>query len=484
MKADAIGRALWDHQKTAVTKALENLAADKPYYGFFMEQGTGKTLTMITLMRELYTRHGRPLKTLILCPAIVVRNWQSEISQFSRVGHLVEVLTGPTPKRIKTLERTTKPIIVTNLEALATCDGLLWESVQKGKGRPIRRMIERGWELLILDEIHRLKDPRAQSTKMAIKMADKIFYRYGLTGTPILKDECDLWSQMRVLDRGALFGKGYQAFRTEYFYDENAGMPSQRYFPAFKLRPQMSKVLGEKLETTTFRVTKEECLDLPPLIEQKITVEMSPQQRKHYDEMKRDFITYLASAACVATLAVTKALRLQQIVSGFVKLDTGEEIQLDARPRLNALSELLELAPGKVIVWASFKENYEQVAALCRKLGLSHSFLTGLQSQEEKDQAVADFTKGDVRVLISNPAAGGTGVNLIEADTAIWWSRSFNLGHRLQAQARNHRGGSEMHAKITQYDIVAENTIDEHVLDALARKEDIAERILSWRERV
>lgn len=477
---------LWAHQKQAVEQAWALFQLGKPHYGFFLQQGTGKTLTTITLMRKLFEHHKRPLRTLILCPAIVVKNWKSEIERFSRCGDMVQTLTGPKDKRLRDLHngiKLGKSIFVTNLEALATVDGLLWETRRKGK-QEVRVPIEHKWEMLVVDEIHRLKNPSAKSTKMAIKIADRTFFKYGLTGTPIANNELDLWAPFRILDGGELLGKNFMAFKREYFYDENAGMPTQRYFPSWKIRPGSAEVLAKKIQWKSMRVTKDECLDLPPLVKQVITVEMSPKQRRAYEEMKRDFITYLDSGVASASIAIVKALRLQQITTGFIKLEDGTITRFPDTPRLNALEDLLSDAGGKVIVWACFAENYEAIRRVCEKIGRSLTFITGEQSQREKDEAEAAFTKGDIQTLCANPAAGGTGVNLVEAPLAIWYSRSFKATDRWQAIARNHRGGSEMHERVTMIDLVAEQSIDTHVLEALDRKEAIAEGILSWRERV
>jgi SNF2 family DNA or RNA helicase len=479
---------LWQHQRDGVERAFTLFKETEPaHFAYFFEQGTGKTLTTITLMRRIFEHHKRPLMTLILCPQIVIKNWYAEIDRFSRCGQMVQLLTGPKEKRLRDLHngvKTGKRIFVTNLEALATVDGLLWETRRKGK-QEVRVPIDHKWEMLVVDEIHRLKNPTAKSTKMAIKIADRTFFKYGLTGTPIANNELDLWAPFRILDGGELLGKNYLAFKREFFFDENAGMiGSQRYWPSWKIRPGSAEILAKKIQWKSMRVTKEECLDLPPLVKQVLTVEMSPKQRRAYEEMKRDFITYLDSGVATASIAIVKALRLQQIASGFVKLEDGQEIYFPDAPRLNALEELLSDAGGKVIVWCAFKQNYDAVRRVCAKLGRSITFITGEQSQAEKDQAERDFTKGDIQTLCANPAAGGTGVNLVEAPLAIWFSRSFKAVDRWQAIARNHRGGSEMHAKVTMIDLVAEQSIDSHVLEALDRKETIAEGILSWRERV
>lgn len=477
---------LWAHQETGIQNALAAFERGQGHYAYFMEQGTGKTRTTIETMRQLFTRHRRPLMTLIVCPQIVVKNWQREIEKYSQMGRFVQLLTGDKTKRMRQLEqgkRDGKAIFVTNIEALASCEGLLWETRKRGKSES-RLPVDHGWEMFVVDEAHRLKNPSAKSTKLAIKLADKCFFKYLLTGTPISQNEMDLWSLFRVLDGGQTFGDNFMAFKREWFIDMNAGMPSARYFPDWKIRPGSAAKMSELVYKKALRVTKEECLDLPPLVKTVVAVEMAGPQRRAYDEMKRDFITYLEGEACTAAMAMTKALRLQQLASGFAKLEDGREVQFPGGERLNALKDLLEDHPGKVIVWCAFRQNYGAVAGVCEKLGRSVVFITGDQSQAEKEAAEADFTKGSADVLVANPAAGGTGVNLVEAPLAIWFSRSFKAIDRWQAIARNHRGGSEMHEKVTMIDLVAEDSIDQHVLDALERKEDIAESILRWKSRV
>lgn len=463
---------LWYHQKKVVLRAL---SFGQPYFAFFLGVGTGKTLTTVTVLRNIFYHHKRPLKTIIFCPAIVVSNWAREIDKFSKMGPLVEPLVGTGKKRIETLLKSEKKIFVTNYEAL-DIEGLFWE--KKGKTRVL---VNHGFECLVLDESHRCKNPSAKRTKMMIRMADKIYYRYLLTGTPILNSAKDIWAQARILDRGETFGQNFYSFQTKYFVDKNAGMPSQKHFPDWVFRPGAEKTLNHKIGLISERVKKEECLDLPPLTQKRVFCEMSPVQKKAYKSMKDHFIAYIRDEACVATMALTKALRLLQIVSGHAMTEEGEAIPFNDNPRMKALGDLLEDIPDKTVIWACFKHNYSQIAKVCEKAGKSFTFLTGEQSAKQKNAAVDEFTKGDIEILIANPSAGGTGVNLIEAPVAIWYSRSYNLGDRVQALARNHRGGSEMHDKITSIDLVVPGSIEESVLEALDNKENLAESILEMR---
>lgn len=466
---------LWQHQREGVAQALK-----RGSFAFFFEQGTGKTLCTITTLRNLYAKAGRPLRTLVLCPAIVVPNWAEEFHRFSSCGDLVQMLQGDKAKRIKALAAEDRHIFITNFESL-DMDGLFWKAVGK-----LKKIIQE-FDVIVVDEAHRCKNSTAKRTKMLIRLADKAKHRFILTGTPILNSEMDIWAQFRILDGGRALGASFLAFRNEFFTDMNAGKPTHMYWPDWKPRPGCAEAIQERIKPQAMRVAKAECLDLPPLTTQRVLVPLEGDQRRHYDSMLKDYITFLGSKACTASMALTRALRLMQIASGFLPLDGdgGWEPFLSC-PRETALGDLLEdySLGGPVIVWAAFKANYEAIASVCLRKQLTYGFLTGNESQKQKDQAVQDFRAGRFRVLIAAPGAGGTGVNLIEAPTAIWYSRNFSLEHRLQSQARNYRGGSEMHAKITQIDLVSPGTIDEECFAALERKEAISENILAFSRRM
>lgn len=456
---------LWDHQKLAVEKAktVNDLA-------LFFEAGTGKTRATIEILREIYNHEKRLVPTLIFCPVVVVSNWRAEFLRYSKVSDKkLVLLTGTGDKRVKTyLAADPNSIFITNYEA-----------VQMSK--LYHAIVDKKPQVVILDESHRVKNPQGQRTKLVWQICDNAQRRFLLSGTPILNSQMDIFAQFRALDRGETFGANFWSFRAQYFYDKNAGMPRQSYFPNWVARADTSDRLRERLIAKSISVKKSDCLDLPPLVRKEIEVALTTQQERLYKEMKRDFIAFLEDKACVAQLALTKALRLQQIVSGFIKTDDGKEHSFEKNPRQEALLGLLEdLAPNhKVIVWAVFKENYKQIVDVCERLGIKYVQLTGETSATARTEAIESFTKDDgVRVFISNPGAGGIGINLVEASYSIFYSRSFSLEHDLQAEARNYRGGSEQHLKITRIDLVARDTIDEIILKALANKQDIASKIL------
>jgi SNF2 family DNA or RNA helicase len=382
------------------------------------------------------------------------------------------ILRGSGKKRLADFKKSKASIVITNYEAM------LMKDLHKA-------LMVWGPEVLICDESHRVKNIAAKRTKAVIQIADKATYKYLLSGTPCPNSPMDLFAQFRIMDGGETFSKNFQQFRATYFYDQNAGMPAQAYFPNWQLKPGSIDIMNKLINKVSMTVKKTECLDLPPLVVKNILVPLSKEQTKAYEAMAKDFLTYIGDRAAVATIALTKLLRLQQIVSGFITVEGPngrEEHTFRENPRIDALKELLEdLSPThKILVWATFRENFRQIAAVCEGLGISFGQLHGSVSNKERERVVENFNNpsGDIRVLISHPGSGGIGINLTISDVCIFYSRGYSLEHDTQATARNYRAGSEVHTKVTRIDLVAENTIDEVILKALKNKEDVANRIL------
>lgn len=469
----------WNHQHRAT-----HFASRRDDFALFFDMGTGKTKTAIDILRNWSYAKSKLLNTLILCPPIVIDQWLEEFGKHSHIpsGYIVP-LKGSGTKRLATLRRHLESgiphVYVTNYETLLMA--------------PVfQLLLEAKIECLICDESHKLKSIKARRTKLAMVLADLIAKKLILTGTPILNTPMDIFSQYRILDGGSTFGKNFFVFRVKYFYDANAGMPKHKYFPNWKPRPGCFEQLNSLVYQKAMRVLKKDCLDLPPLVRTKVYVELSPTQAKAYKEMKKDLVTYLDSGAAVAKMALTKALRLQQIVSGFVGIEETEESRFNTgvhsfsdNPRLAALGELLDdLTPHhKVIVWASFHQNYKEIRSVLQKKDIDFVEIHGLRTEKQKREAIESFRSDDnVRVVLANQKSGGVGLNLIEASYSIYFTRTYSLEDDIQSEARNHRGGSEIHEKVTRIDLVAKDTIDEIILEILANKQKLSDKILDIRD--
>ncbi len=481
-------RKPWEHQLEALRRSAElnQFEPQDAGYGLFFEAGAGKSGTAINIWRRQCNTRKQFLRTLIFCPPIVITNWKDEYQMNSKVpASDIILLTGEGKRRVKTFTKeawteSNEPrgkIFVTNYEALLMDD--LYKLFLKWQP-----------QAMIFDESHRLKNPKAKRSKFAERLANgnsTIPYKQILSGSPVLKDAMDLFMQFLILDGGRTLGGNFYVFQARYFRDRNAGMQRDKYFPRWELMTlakdgfdaasELNKVIGPR----SMSVKKADCLDLPPFIRQVIKVQMSPEQARLYKEMKKDFITTMGDKTVLATLAITKALRLQQIASGYIKDVDGVETTLDATPKMEALKELLsEITPNaKVLVWAVWKNNYEQIRQVCRELKIKFVEIHGEVSETRKNAAVKAINLDpETRVLIGHPGSGGIGVNLIEASYSIFFSRTFSLEHSIQAEARNFRGGSEKHEKITRYDLVCADTIDELVNLKLAQKIELSDNLL------
>jgi len=472
-------KKLWAHQIQGIKAGL--VLRD---LGLFFDVGTGKTRTLIEILRRRYAEKGKLRKTLILAPIIVCPNWKKEFAMYSKISPRdIVVLTGSGVQRTKQFLSAVgdtlggAKIIITNYETTQMNELykliMLWTP-----------------EILVCDESQRIKNPESTRAKAVVRLADLTEHNFLLTGTPILNSSADVFMQFRALDRGETFGKNFFAFRNEYFHDVNASFKSkQSYFPKWEPRPGTYQRLQDKIRAKAVRAVKSECLDLPPLVRQTISVSLSKEQAKAYREMYNDYVAWIDTksasgepAAVVAQLAITKALRLQQIVSGFAK-DDNDIIHRLPCPRLSALKDVLESLPpdAKVIIWAVFQENYKQIAEVVAGVGREYRELHGLISHKDREQNMNDFrsTPG-VTVMIANQGAGGVGINLVEASYAIYYSKGFKLEDDLQSEARSYRGGSEIHEKITRIDLVCEGTLDTHINEALQTKQNIGNTILGW----
>lgn len=470
---NGLQRVPYAHQREAVA-----FAEGKPNVLLFWEMGTGKTGGAILLARSKYADNNRVLRTLVVTPPVTITNWKNEFKLWSKLDnsqvHAMVQNTGAKKAEYvynRVIPQSNGAVVITNYEALLTEQFFL--------------AIER-WqpELIIFDEVHYVKSAKSKRSKLCQRLVTKSLNNISLTGTPILKDVRDVYGIFRTADNGQTFGKNEQLFAFRYLVDENASWSGkQGYFPKWKNNPATFEELNAKIYTKSLRKLKSECLDLPPLVKIRRDVAMGPEQATAYKRMEKDFMLFIeqTDSTVTANLAVVKALRLLQICTGFVGTDLGEDFVFEKNPRLDICEEYLEeLTPEhKVIVWCSFKQNYRMVEKVCKKLEVDYVLLTGEQNSREKGEAVERFqTDPKCRVIIANRASGGVGVNLTAASYSIVYSRNFSLAEELQSEARNHRGGSEIHDQIVKIDLCSIDTIEEGVLDSLMNKQEGAEAVL------
>lgn len=467
---------LWEHQKIAIAKARL-----QPNLALFFEPGLGKTGTVINCIRDKFNEKKRHRSTLIVAPLIVTGQWKEEFKRFSKIpSERIVVLNQSGAKRVKEFSYYHDKfkgefIAITNYEAFLT--------------KEFTRLVT-DWqpEIVVLDESHRVKNPSSQRVQALKPICKDTAHCYLMTGTPVLNTPMDLFTQYLLMDKGATFGTNFYAFRALYFYDANAHMPKQKYFPNWKIRKDASDKIARLLAATSVQAKAKDCLDLPPLVQTELTVTMGKDQEKAYRELEKTFITFVQDKVVTAQLAITKTLRMRQCLAGFLLPDGDEDGERDPiyfkdNPRLDALvekvSDLCE-AGKKSIIWTDFVPTYDMIAKALEKAGIKSVFMTGRESIKQKEENKNLFLLGDVGVAICNPAAVGLGVNLTEAPFSHYYTRSYNQEHAEQSLRRNYRGGSEMHEFITHYGYSVPKTIDQAIIDSLSGKTTIAEAVLAW----
>lgn len=454
------------HQREVLRKIW-----NKDYHILAHDVGTGKTKVMCDLIRYRLSvvNSVNTSGVLIVCPKSVMQNWKNELEKHTRIGRHAIVISGTPTLKTKQLGTIDKQIFIINYDAL---------------GSVMKVLDKMNFEMIVFDELHLLKSHKSDRSKYCQRLSKNAKRRFGLTGTMILNNLMDVFAQALVIDQGATFGINFFEFRARYFTDKNkhwAGKPN--YFPKWEVKPGAEALVQKKLETLVDRRTKDECLDLPDVVFERRYCELMPEQHKRYEEIRKELITIIHDqGVSVAKTALTRDLRLNQVTSGHLTMDNGEVYSFDDNAKLTTLAALLreELSDRKIIIWAVFRADIENIQTCCAEMNLQYACIFGDTSQEDRQNEIDRFQQDDnCRIFIGNPASAGTGITLTVSDVAVFYSYNYNLGNYLQALGRNHRKGSEIHKSITYIHLVAKGTIDEAIVEGLERKEDLADRVMN-----
>ena len=465
---------MFKHQVRGANMALLQLTSGSPEQGkgfaFLFEMGCGKTLTAIATMGALYQMH-KVDRVLVVAPSSVCSVWPHDLQQFAAFPYHCETLLGEKKKRLEALDAlevwpfAQLKIAVINYESTHR-DGI-FEALQ-----------EYDPDLIICDESQRIKNHTAAQSKALHKLGDKAQYKLALSGTPVQNNAVDLYSQYRFLDP-AVFGSNFYAFRNRYCLMGGYG---QHQIVGYRNMDQ----LVQREHSIAYRVTKAECLDLPPQTFINRYVKFSPADRKLYEQLRRSSFAELDSGDSItATTVLTKMLRLMQLTGGFTQTDDGTRPQQVNTAKLDALEDILDdyvLETGsKLVIFARFRAEIAAIENTLRKKGIPYGSIYGDVPQAERGKIVDDFQQNpETKVFVAQIQTAGLGITLHAASMAVFYSIDYNYANYAQALARIHRIGQ--HNPVTYIHLLVEDSIDDKVLAALENKEDIAKSIVdSWR---
>jgi len=458
------------HQLTALEKSW-----DKNEYALFCEMGTGKSKILIDNFAMLYDK-GEIDGVLVVAPKGVYKNWQRKEVPEHLPEHIVAdiVVWSPnhTKRQLEHLEIALKDddnlkVLIMNVEAFSTDKGVEFA----------KQFLRKRKVFMAVDESTTIKNRSAKRTKNIVNVGGLAKYRRIATGSPITKTPMDLYSQCDFLDPHLLGFGSFFSFQARYckMWRRSVGTHSFNQVVGY----QNLEELTNNLDRFSYRILKKDCLDLPEKIYIKRLVELTPEQRRVYDQLKTIALAVLEQGVVTAANALTQILRLQQVCSGFLKTDDGKMESLPSN-KLSELMEALEEVDGKVIIWANYTHDIESIARAIKKEYGDNSVRTyyGDTKAEDRQQIVTDFQdpKNPLRFFVGQPRTGGYGLTLTEAKTVIYYSNSYDLEVRLQSEDRAHRIGQKNN--VTYIDIVTEGTVDEKILSALRDKIDIASTVL------
>jgi SNF2 family DNA or RNA helicase len=468
----------YEHQREAL-----KAGAARESFGYFMEMGTGKTKVAIDNAHYLHCEK-RIDAMVIVAPKGVYLNWsEKELPKHTDPANfLLYTWTGATTQKelammgaIQKTKTDKLKIVVVNVEAFSS----------RRAAEFLRAFLKAHKALMVVDESTTIKNFRAQRTKTLLDLADLTAYRRILTGSPITNSPLDIYTQAKFLDWRLLGYTSYFAFRARYAIIQTIHMGPR----SFKKVTGYQRVeeLSKKVSAFSFRVTKDECLDLPEKIYTSRDVELTPEQSKAYASMKQLAMVELQEGGISsASIALTQLLRLHQIVCGHLKMDDGSVVEFPNR-RLDALMEVLAESTGKVIIWANYVANIRAIVdAIKNEKDEEGGLLYGPESVVEFYGDVSDKDrlennrafqdpKSKVRFFVGNQATGGMGIDLYAANTVVYYSNGYKLDDRMQSEDRAHRIGQTK--PVTYVDLICKGTVDEKIIQALRNKMNIAQQI-------
>ena len=460
----------YQHQLNALA-----LSWEKPYFAYFMEMGTGKSKVLIDNIAMLYDK-GKINGALIIAPKGVIGTWYKD----QIPGHMPDHVEYKAvmwqaninikqQKKLDTLFETGEDlhILVMNVESFSTKKGIEFAY----------KFLSCHNTMMTIDESTTIKNPDAKRTKNICKLGPHAKYRRILTGSPITKSPLDLYKQCDFLAPELLGHSSYYSFRTRYaiMKTANFGGRSVQIVVGYRNLPELT----DMLKAFSYRVLKDECLDLPKKTFMKRVVKLTKEQDYAYKQMSQLALAQFQGKLMTTATVMTQLMRLHQITCGHFTADDGTIKDLKNN-RTDELSDLLNEVHGKVVIWAHYQYDVETIVERIKKEHGDNSVVTyyGLTPQDQRQDNIKKFQdkEGPVRFLVGTTATGGYGITLTAASTMIYYSNGYDLEKRQQSEARIDRIGQE--SPMTYIDLIAENTIDDKIVVALRKKVNIASQIM------
>ena len=446
----------WRHQRAAFKFCLDKFAAGMHGILLAMGMGTGKTLVACLVLLHLLAK-----RILIAAPLRVVQVWITEIERHVGIERVVVALdedAGSVAKKKELAEQKMRLAETLNVPFICVIN---YDSAWR---EPFASWAEKQrWDLVILDEAHRIKSPSGKASLFFKRLRKLAAYRIALTGTPMPHGPMDVFAIFRALDI-TIFGPAFSPFRAKYAV---MGGYQSKQITGYQKLDELEALMGR----ITFRVGPE-VLDLPPATHVTYHCDLGPEARRVYKDLDTDFVAEYLTGLITAANALVKLTRLQQVANGVVKDDNGIEHRIDIAKQKLLADTLEDIGKDEpAVVFCRFHLDLDAVHEACQTHGYTSLELSGRRDE------LKQWQDGGAQVLAVQIQAGGVGVNLTRARFCIYFSLSFSLGDYEQSEKRVHRPGQTR--PVEYIHLVARNTVDVKIMRALEKRAEIVESILA-----
>lgn len=433
--------------------------------GLFMRMGTGKTVTILSLIEMLMYNALRIKRVLIVAPLRVAElTWPDEISKWDHTQRLSYTFLHGPDKDALICKAHTSDITAINFE------GIRW--LYNNKHRLPR------FDMLVVDESTWVKSHKADRTKMLHKMSRFIPWVVILTGSPTPNGMADLWSQIFMLDRGQRLGSCITHFRNSYF-DRN---PYVKY--VYDLRDDSRGKIIKKIRDIVLVVEDKDIKGMPDVVDNIVKFKLSPKVMKTYKEVQKEFFTTLDSGIDIEALnKASQQQKLRQILSGFAYGEDKSVIPIHEE-RLKVLKELVESLNQNVLVGINFREEVNMIRKYFKK---DIPFINSESKKSDNTKNLRLWQQGKLPIFLAHPGSIAYGLNLQSGGhNIIWFSQSWSLALVEQYIARLARTG-QINASVFNHILMAIGTVDEVIAERVEGKsdkqKDLLHRLKAWRKK-
>ena len=436
--------APFDHQKKTAAFFTMN---QKSFC--FNEQGTGKTASAIWAADYLM-KQGKINRVLVICPLSIMDSaWREDLFTFAP-HRSVDIAYGAAKKRREIIEQGADFVVINYDGVEIVADAI----------------INGGFDLIIVDEATHYKNAQSKRWKVLKRLVTEDTWLWMMTGTPAAQSPLDAYGLAKMVNPNAV-PRFFGSFR-------DMVMTKITQF-RWVVKPHASDTVFNILQPA-IRFTKEECLDLPDMTYVKRVVELTRQQKKYYDMLKKSMTMTVGDDEVTAMNAAIIMNKLLQISAGAVYTDDGDTLEFDIKHRYKVLKEVIDESSQKVLVFVPFKHTIDILTDKLRNDGVATEVIRGDVPVAKRTDIFKRFQNTpDPRVLVIQPQSAAHGVTLTAANTVVWWGPTSSLETYAQANARVHRSGQKHRCTVVQ---LQGSAVEKRVYSLLDNRIDVHTKMI------